>query len=91
MSQQAQPPVKTFRAGRGIEVAVWRNETEQDGRTAVNHLFRVQKRRRDNRTGEWKNSSYVLADDIPRLILVLYRAFEWSTLTESEETEVAAT
>jgi len=70
-----QPPAKEFRAG-GVSASIWHNETEQDGRTIVQHSVRINKRYRDPQTGDWRDSDYFFANDLPRLRLVLAKAYE---------------
>ncbi len=45
MSQQAQSPVKEFKAG-GVKAAIWKDEREDQGRTVVRHSVKIQKRTR---------------------------------------------
>ena len=71
-----QKPIKEFRIG-AISAAVWRNEeTQSDGNIRVNHSVRIQKRYR-NQEGEWQNTDYYFANDLPRLQLVVAKAFEF--------------
>ena len=80
-SSTPQPPEKEFRAG-AVSAAIWRNETEQDGRTVVQHSVRTNKRYRDPQTGEWRDSDYYFANDLPRLKLVVDKAYEYIVLKE---------
>ena len=82
MAEQNQP-VKKFRAG-GVSASIWRNETEQNGRTVVNHSVSFQKRYRD-RNGEWQTSDYFFRSELPALELVVRKAFEHLALTAVEE------
>jgi hypothetical protein len=85
MSQQGpQPPVKEYRSGP-VSGAIWRNETDKDGRTVVQHSVRVRKRYWDRATGEWRDSDYLFPDDIPRLRLVLAKCYEFIVLQDSED------
>ena len=84
MRETPQKPEKEFRAG-GIKAAIWRTETIQDERTVVQHTVRVQKRYRDQQTGEWKDTEYLFPNDLPKLELVVHRAYEYIALRESEE------
>ena len=83
-NSEPQQPVKEFRVG-GFSAAIWRNETNKDGRTIVQHSVRARKRFRDRATGEWRESDYLFAEDIPRLQLVLAKAYEFIALKESED------
>lgn len=87
MAQQtSQKPEKEFRVG-GIKAAIWRAETVQDERTVVQHTVRVQKRYRDQQTGEWNDTNYYYPQDLPKLELVVRRAYEYVALRESEDAQ----
>ncbi len=81
--QTAQRPVMQFRAG-GIRAAIWRNEIEQDGRTVVRHSVRIDKRYFDAQRDEWKDSDYLFVNDLPRVRLVVEKAFEYVTLNDRQ-------
>ncbi len=84
MSEQAaQRPVKEFRAGC-IRAAIWRNESDRDGRTVVRHSVTLNKRYRDSNTGEWADSKSFFPDDLPRLRLLLDKAYEHIVLREGD-------
>lgn len=84
MSTQANDrPIREFRS-RGLKVAVWENQTEQDGQTVVQHSLTTQKRYRDRQTGEWKDSSTLFPDDILRMARLLERAYDWIEMREAE-------
>ena len=82
--QQGNQPVKAFRAGN-VEAAIWRNEVQQDERTAVQHSVKVCNSYRDRTTGEWKTTNYFYPQDLPKLILTAQKAFEYVSLRESED------
>lgn len=84
MTQQPQQPVKEYRSG-SISSAIWRNETDRDGKTVVQHSVRVRKHYRDRVTGEWRESDYLFPDDLPRVQLVLAKCYEFIVLQESED------
>jgi hypothetical protein len=83
MNQNGQKPAKEFRAGT-ICAAIWTKSETHDGRSVLQHNIRIQKRYRDERTGEWKTTSYFRSEDMPRLALVANRVFEHVTLKEVE-------
>ena len=86
MTQQNNQPVKTFQSGP-ISTSVWRNEdAQQDGTTRVKHSVRFQKRFR-NKDGQWQNSDYYFPEDLPKLQLVVAKAFEFISLKESKDPE----
>ena len=84
MAKQTNQPIKEFRVG-GIKAAIWRNEVERDGRTVVQHTVKVQNWYRDKTTGEWKATDYFYPNDLPKLQLVVAKAFEFVSLRESED------
>jgi len=82
--QTPQQPVKEFRAGT-VSAAIWRNERADGERTVVQHTVRIQKRYRDQTTGEWKNSDYLFPNDLPKVALVVNKAYEFISLRERED------
>ena len=86
MSQQNDSkPIKDFRAGN-IQASVWRNEVQKDGQTVVRYQVKIQKQfRKDD--GNYQETNYYFRDDIPRLILVAQKAFEYISLNESKDAE----
>jgi len=78
-------PIKTFRAGN-IQASIWRKEVEKDGRTVIRYSVRVQKQYRKE-DGNYENTKYYFPDDLPKLILVAQKAFEFIALTKSKDTE----
>jgi hypothetical protein len=86
MSQEnSTKPIKDFRAGN-IQASVWRNEVDKKGQTVVRHSVRIQKQYR-NDDGDYQETNYFFRDDLPKLILVSQKAFEFISLNESKEAE----
>ena len=86
MSQQNKDkPIKDFRAG-GVQASVWRNEVDKNGQTVVRHSVRIQKQFRKE-DGDYENTEYYFRDDLPKLILVAQKAFEYIALRESKDAE----
>ena len=81
--QQGAPPIKEFRARGGIKAAIWRNEETLNGRTVTRHWVRFQRSYCDQQ-GVWKMTEYFRPQDLPGLVLVAQKAFEFVTLTESD-------
>ena len=77
-------PIKEFRAGT-IVATVWTDATPATGRQSPSYSIRVQKRYRDDRDGQWKTTSYLRPDELPKLALVVSRAYEFLVLRESKE------
>lgn len=76
-------PAREFRAGT-IVASIWESSTVIDGRTVPKHDVRILKRYRDERSGQWKSTSYFRAEDLPKLALVATKVFEHVTLRVSE-------
>lgn len=86
MTEEQKPkPIKDFRSGN-IQASVWRNEADKDGQIVVRHSVRIQKQFR-NEGGDYQETNYYFRDDIPKLILVAQKAFEFIALSESKEVE----
>jgi len=68
-------PVQEFRV-RNLSLAIWQNEGTRDGRLVTLHSITLNKRYQDQQTGEWKDSSSFFPDDLPRLRLLLDKAYE---------------
>ena len=86
MSQQNDSkPIKDFRAG-GVQASVWRKEVQKDGQTVVRHSVRIQKQYRKE-GGDYETTEYYFRDDLPKLILVAQKAFEFIALTASKDAE----
>lgn len=64
-------PAKTFRR-RGIQAAVWKNQTKDN---EVRFNITLSKRYKDG--DQWKTASSLDWDDLPRARKVLDRADEW--------------
>lgn len=69
-------PIKKFRAG-GVSAAVWENQSEKGSFASIS-LQRTYKDKED----EWKHTSSLKVNDLPKAMLVLNRAFEFLVLKE---------
>ena len=86
MSQQNDSkPIKDFRSG-GIQASVWRKEVDKDGQTVVRHSVRIQKQYRKE-DGDFASTEYYFLDDLPKLVLVAQKAFEFIALVASKDAE----
>lgn len=83
-TRNSEQPIFEVRAG-GISGAVWGKTATLDGRPVVQHSVRIEKRYRDERTGEWKSTGYLRPDDLPKLVLVANKLFEHLTLKGQPE------
>lgn len=75
-----QKPVKEFRVGR-IKVAIWKNESEKDGKTVIQHSIKIQKSFR-NDDGEYQETNNYFPDELPKLALAVRKAYEFVALRE---------
>jgi len=75
-----QKPIKEFRIG-WIQVAIWKNESEENGKTIVKHSIRIQKRFRDE-NGEYQDTNNYFPDELPKLSLAVSKAYEFIALKE---------
>lgn len=81
-------PVKKFQAG-GVQAAVWKNETQLKDGTTMDRLSASFERRYKGKDGSWHSSSSLQANDIPKTILVLTKAYEYMTVKDPEASKVA--
>jgi hypothetical protein len=76
----ARPPVREFRVG-GIKAAIWERDGQQEGQ-AAQYSVRIDRTYRDARTNEFKTTDYYFPGDLPKLILVAEKAFEYVSLKD---------
>ena len=81
----ANRPVKEFRA-RNLSLAIWQNEGTREGRPITLHSITLNKRYQDQDSGDWKDSSSFFPDDLPRLRLLLDKAYEHLVLRDVSPT-----
>ncbi len=85
MNQTNNQPVKEFRARGGVKVAIWRNEEQQpDGSTRVSYSIKPQRSYR-KKDGSWETTDYYRDRDLPHLRMLIDKAFEYTSLVESQE------
>ena len=83
MSQQTKRPEYSSRAGT-LSSAVWWVQSTKDGRTLDWPSIKIQNRRQDPNTGEWKGSEiHLFASELPALLMVASKAYEHCVLKES--------
>jgi len=80
-------PVKDFRVGK-IQASVWRTEVERSGRTLAQHSVRIRKQFRAE-DGSYEDTDYFFPNELPELILLAQRAYEYVVLTESKDADEA--
>ena len=80
----AQKPEKNFRVG-GVRAAVWNwTNTTKFGRSFAQRKVVLDRSYRDNE-GNWKNTNSYAANDIPKAILALSKAYEYLHSANGEE------
>lgn len=77
-------PLKSFRSG-ALQVAVWENEgMDQDGNVFVTQSVTFERRYKD-KNGEWKSTNSLKANDLPKAVLLLSKAYEYLVLQGDAE------
>ena len=90
--QEPNRPVAEFRIGGTTTASVWENTVQQGENTVVRRSVQLQKRYFCKSDQEWKTSKSLYANDIPRAVLALQRAYEWiMTQPRNGDTEKSAT
>lgn len=84
MSQQNNKPIKSFKAG-SIEASVWKQKVDRNGQTVTRHSVRIQKQ--FLKDGSYEKTDYYFRDDLPKLILVAQKAFDFIALRASADAE----
>ena len=83
-SEPPERPSNEFRAGTAV-ASIWTKTTTLNGRSVPQHSIRIQKRYRDEKSGEWKTTTYFRPDELPKLALVVSKAYEHLMLREIED------
>jgi hypothetical protein len=84
MNSKHNKPVQEFQAGT-MKAAIWEREQERDGRTFTTHNITLQKRYFDRQSGEWREGSSYFPEDLPKLRLLVDKAFEYVTIRTAPE------
>ena len=75
MNGQTTLPVAKFKAGT-VAAAVWENQMNVNGKAITVLKATVQRRYKDNGSGEWKSSGSFGRNEIPLAIFCLQKALE---------------
>ena len=86
MSENNTRPQREYRAGT-ITAAVWTTPKVVNGRTINEHSIRIQKRYRDEHSGQWKSTTFFRPDDLPKLMLVASKVYEGVMLRVFDDAE----
>ena len=77
-------PAKKFRAG-GISAALWKGTMQlKDGTEIETASVALDKRYKDAE-GNWKSSSYLRVNDVPKAIFVLQKAYEYMVAKNADD------
>ena len=71
-------PEKSFNQG-SCRGAVFANEIRQNGKTAIVRNVAIQKRYKD-KDGNWQNTNSFGVNDLPKLILIATKAYDYLTM-----------
>lgn len=63
-----------------IFAAVWTKPLNTPRGERPTYSIRIHKRYRDKQSGEWKSTTYLRPDDIPKLMLVASRVYQHTCL-----------
>ncbi len=80
----ANQPEKKINAG-AIQVSVWKNQTQKDGKTSEYKTVSFDRRYKDKQTGEWKSTNSLRVNDIPKAITALTKAYEHLIIKEGND------
>ena len=73
-------PEKKFRAG-AISAAVWVNTTLKDGQEVVFKTISLERGYKD-KEGNWQNTQVLRTSDLPKVNVVLQKAYEYLVLKD---------
>ncbi len=79
-------PTKKFESG-GVSVAIWANQIETANGPKTVDRVTVERRYKDQATGEWKSTGSFRDNELPRLILALQKAYEHLTFKKRDGEE----
>ena len=79
----ANQPIKTIRAGR-VCASIWENQTRVQSEVLIDHTVNIE--RRYPRDNKWHSTCSFYRNDLPRVMLVAQKAYEWLTLNGEQET-----
>ena len=86
VSKMENRPEKVFSTG-AVQAAVWKNDAVKDGKKTEFRTVNLQRRYTD-KTGEWKSTSTLRINDLPKAALALNKAFEYLVL-KGQDSEFA--
>jgi hypothetical protein len=75
MSEAKEKPIRKFRAGT-IQASIWARQTDKGQSLSVS----IVKSYKDEKTGNWKETTTFFPDDLPKLAMLARNCFEYITL-----------
>lgn len=87
MAQSTQnAPVESFRMSN-VSVAIFENESTNDGKSHRYYRAKVDKRWHDAKSGQWNSSNSFSVDELLRLQHLIGRAVEFMSVRPSSDAE----
>lgn len=81
-TEQKNKPTAVFKAG-GVRAAVWTRTVEKDGKSIPTYSIQVDRTYKQGET--WKHVNSFNVSDLPKVALVVGKAFEFLTLRNDEK------
>ena len=72
---QENKPVQKFKAG-AVHASIWENQREFNGASTVLRAVKLERRYKD-KDGNWKSTTSLNLNDIPKAALVLTEAYKY--------------
>ncbi len=69
-------PVESFRLSN-VSISIFENESERDGQKSLYHRAKIDKRYRDQKSGEWKSTTSFSLDELLRLQHLINNAVDF--------------
>ena len=74
-------PVKKYQSG-AINLAIWENKAQTANGERTFYSVTFDRRYKDNKTDEWKSTNSLRENDIPKLKMLLDKAYEYINLKD---------
>ena len=78
-------PEKKIRAG-AISATIWKNRSEANGKITEYRTISIDRNYRD-KSGNWQSTHSLRVNDIPKVQLVLSKAYEYIVMNGSDDSE----
>ena len=76
-------PQKEFRAG-SVRATIWEQKRTKDDREFVTQSVTVERRYKDDAANEWRSTNSFNTSDLPNIVVVVTKAYEFLTLKERD-------